>query len=410
MADKDLQINIRTIADTTGIILTQEQLDALQSAAAAGNKDAIAALKKLSDAQKEVEAATKEANREFVSGIRAAAGYGLIIGGTVAKAINDVVNAQNKATKEIDKQFDSLVRNVKQWNELAKAAGSATELAGVGEKALAQIDQIHSKFQEANEDSRTLFQSMIDTAVAGFKNAFTFGGDPTAKGPFETINDTQRESLSIAEEIARVQAGAAIERGREEQARFERLKSSGLDEAVNKTTDRLKEAKRVLDSLNPRENLESWIAQERIVEQITKELAILVKLQQEAAKAGQPTSTQGVLAKQLEDLNALTRRQPGPIIHTGALAPQGTNLTPLEEKQVRDAQIATEKTLRDQQISDEKKRRDDEAQAVRDRYEKGFPGAKTPLPGGPTQIESNKALIDAMQQAFINVMNRYWGP
>ena len=401
MPDKDLQINIRTIADTTGIVLTQEQLDALQTAAAAGNKDAIAALKKLTDAQKEAASAAREADREFVSGLRAAAGYGLIIGGTVAKAINDVANAQNKATKEIDKQFDSLVRNVKQWNELAKSAGSATELAGIGEKALAQIDQIHSKFREANEDNRTLFESTIDAVVTQFQNAATGFMNPSFfKGPFETINENLRQSLLLTEEIARKQAGAAIERGREEQASFERLKTTGLDEAVKKTTDHLKEAKLVLDSLNPRENLESWITQERIVERITKELQLLKKAQEEAVKAGQPTTTVGVLAKQLEDLNALTRKQPGRLTPTGPLAPQGTNLTPLEEKQVRDAQIATQNALRDQQIADQKKRRDDEAKALRERYEKGFPEAKTPLPGGPTQIESNKELIVWLQKLY----------
>jgi hypothetical protein len=400
MADKDLQINIRTIADTTGIILTQEQLDALQAAAASGNKDAIAALKKLTDAQKEAAAAAREADREFVSGIRAAAGYGLLIGGTVAKAINDVANAQNKATKEIDKQFDSLVRNVKQWNELAKAAGSATELAGVGEKALAQIDQIQSKFREANEDNRSLFESMIDTAVAGFKNAFTFGGDPTAKGPFETINENLRDSLLQAQEIAKVQAGAAIETGLDLQAQFERRKSSGLDEAIVKTTAHLKEQQETLRHINPREHLEDWISVERTVQRITKELQLLKKAQEEAVKAGQPTTSVGVLQKQLEDLNALARKQPGRVTPIGPLAPQGTNLTPLEEKQVRDAQIATEKTLRDQQIFDEKKRRDDEAKALRDRYEKGFPDFKTPLPGGPTQIESNKELIVWLQKLY----------
>ena len=399
MADKDLQINIRTIADTTGIILTQQQLDALQAAAASGNKDAIAALKKLTDAQKEATAAAREADREFVQGIRAAAGYGLLLGGTVAKAINDVANAQNKATKEIDKQFDSLVRNVQQWDKLAKAAGSTSELAGVGEKALSQIDQIRDKFRDVNQESNTLYQDIIDNAVKTFD--FLTGGDPNkAKGPYEGIRDTQLQTLQITEQIARTQAGAAIERAREEHARFERLKSSGLDEAVKKTTDHLKEAKLVLDSLNPRENLESWVAQERIVERITKELQLLKKAQEEAVKAGQPTTTQGILAKQIEDLNALIRRQPGPLIHTGALAPQGTNLTPLEEKQVRDAQIATEKALRDQQISDQKKRRDEEAQALRDRYEKGLPEFKTPLPGGPTQIESNKELIVWLQKLY----------
>lgn len=50
MADQDFQINIRTIADTTGIRLTQQQLTALQTAARQGNQEAISALGKLKSA------------------------------------------------------------------------------------------------------------------------------------------------------------------------------------------------------------------------------------------------------------------------------------------------------------------------------------------------------------------------
>jgi len=387
MADQDFRINIVTLADLTGIKLTQEQLSALQTAAAAGNKDAIAALKKLSDAQKEASQTARQAQQEFVSGIRAAAGYGLIIGGSVAKAINDVANAQNKVTKELDKEFESLVRNVQQWNKLAQAAGNPSELAGVGEKALSQIDQIHAKFREANDDSRTLFQSMVDTAVAGFKNAFTFGGDPNAKGPFENIQDSQRESLQLAEEIARVQAGAAIEQGLQSQAKFDRLKGAGIDEAITKTTDHLKEAKRILDSLNPRDNLNSWIAQERIVERITKELQILQNLQKAAIQSGQPTTHAGVLQGQMNALGAAVPR-----------GMQGTNLTPLEESQVRDNWIRTRGQLKDTFIQNESDARDKFQKDIRDRYEKGFPGATSPLPGGANQIETNQQILTALQR------------
>lgn len=50
MADQDFNITIRTIADTTGIRLTQQQLTALQTAARQGNAEAIAALGKLKSA------------------------------------------------------------------------------------------------------------------------------------------------------------------------------------------------------------------------------------------------------------------------------------------------------------------------------------------------------------------------
>src|SRR5215471_14155174 len=295
MADQDFRINIVTLADLTGIKLTQAELDALQKAAAEGNQDAIDALKKLRDAQKDAEEQQKKSNQEFVSGIRQASAYGFILGGAVAKAINDVANAENKATKEIDKQFESLVKNVQEWNKLAQVATTPEQLASIGEKAIDQIEQIQSKINEANQDNRTLFEKMIDTTVSGFKNAFTFGGDPNAKGPIESINEELVKSLQLTRQIAEEHLKDVTRTGlKEQQSAYENLNAEILRE-----TEELEKQKTLLRNLNVNENTGSWIAQEKVVERLTARLKELLSTQKQLQQQGGPTTKAGTLEDQL---------------------------------------------------------------------------------------------------------------
>jgi len=382
MADTDFKINIVTLADLTGIKLTEEQLNALQTAAAAGNKDAIAALKKLTDAQKEAAAAANQAERDFTYGIRAAAGYGFVVGGAVAAAIRQVTNEQNRVTKELDKQFDSLVRNVQEWNKLAQVATTPEQLASVGEKAVAQIDQIRSKFRETNQEELTFSQNFIDTIVKGFKNAFTFGGDPNAKGPFQKQQEEFVRGLALAQEIAQERIRDITRTGLKEQQDAH----ENISEAILKETNNLEHQKVLLANLDVNTQTESWIAQEKVVERITQRLNELLKIKGQLDKEAAPTTLVSNLQDQLNKLNQIAKRP---------------DLTPREQEQVRNAQIETERALREEQIKRETDLRNREAQALRDRFEKGFPTLPTQA-GLPTnELEVNTKLLEAIQQLNI---------
>lgn len=110
MAATDFEINIRTLADLTGIKLTQAQLDALQQSAAQGNVKAIAALKQLSDAQKQ---AAKELEVGFTG---TSLGVGTIIylvTGAIArwKAFND----------ELDKWVEGMIKAQEKARDLGES-------------------------------------------------------------------------------------------------------------------------------------------------------------------------------------------------------------------------------------------------------------------------------------------------
>ncbi len=261
----DFNINIRTLADLTGIQLTQQQLDALQRAAAAGNKDAIAALKKLSAAQKEAATVAREAQQEFNYGIRAAGAYGLLIGGVVAKAINDFATAQNKVTKELDEQGRALVKNVQEWNKLAQASTSMEQLASVGEKASGQIEQLTNKFNEANSEVLTLGQSVQDL----IEKFVTW--TPFQPGSNQALLDERIKGLMTNLAEAQQNAARVVKRGLDEQRDIH----LDIDSVIKRETDHLHEQEELLKNLDPKTQLQSWVAVEQTIERIKKKLAEL---------------------------------------------------------------------------------------------------------------------------------------
>jgi len=379
MADQDFKINIVTLADLTGIKLTQEQLNALQTAASEGNKEAIDALKKLETAQKDAARAAQEENNEFIAGIRAAAGYGLLIGGSVAAAINKFAAEENKVTDELNKQSESLVKNVQEWNKLAQVATTPEQLATVGEKAVATIDSLKKAFNEANNQQLTFTQQLEDKLVPALLALVTGGvGGATKLAPNAQLQEELLKGLLQDQAIARERLRDITRTGlKEQQSAQENINAEILKETTN-----LQHQKDLLSRLDINSATESWIAQEKVVERITKRLDELIQKQKQLQQQGGPTTKAATLEDQLRQLNAIGAR---------------TDLTPKEASQVRDAQIATENALRDEQIKRAREVTDAQTQAVRDRYEKGFqalPG-QAGLPQG--QIQTNEALLEAIK-------------
>ncbi len=377
MADQDFKINIVTIADTTGIKLTQQQLEALQTAAANGNKQAIDALKKVELAQRGAEQAAKDQAQAQYQGLRSTAYYGLIIGGVVAKAIGDIAREQDSVTKELDKQGAALVKNVQLWQKLAESAKGPADIAGVGEKALAQIDQIQDKFKDANNEVLTLGQTMIDTLVAGFKNAFTFGGNPNAKGPFAALQDEKLKGLMQDLASAQQNAAETVKRGLDQQ----RDTHEDIDSVIKRETDHLSQQQNLLRNLDPRTQLQSWVAVEQTVERLTKKIAELNAQRDKQVKAGEPTTESGLLEKQLGDLTRSGR---------------SVDLTPAEQEQRSQAEIATREKLFQKQISDREKNMQDAIKARDDRFTGKAPLAQPA--SGDRQSETNSAILVALNK------------
>ncbi len=395
MADQDFNINIRTLADLTGIKLTQEQLNALQTAAANGNKQAIAALKQLTAAEKEAAQAARQQAQEQVQGIRNASAYGLLIGGFVAKAINDLATAQNKVTKELDEQGRVLVKNVQEWNKLAQSASTPEQLANVGEKAVSQIDALRIKFNEVNGEAL----SLTDTVKDLIEKFATW--TPFQPGSNQALLDERVRAAQQALSDAQENASATIKRGLDQQ----RDAHEDIDGVIARETDHLKQQQALLRNIDPKTQLQSWVAVEQTIERITKKLAELNAQRQKQVEAGQPTTRAGLLGQQEGQLQDLS--------HLG-------QLTPVERERVFQQQIQTHTEKFDQDIKD---RTDAFNKSVEDRNKRFTGGTSTgiPLPPGAplagpsapkieSTIQANEGLIQAIKQAFEQSMARYWGP
>ncbi len=374
MADQDFKINIVTLADLTGIKLTQQQLEALQTAAANGNKQAIDALKKVELAQRGAEQAAKDQAQAQYQGLRSTAYYGLIIGGVVAKAIGDIAREQDSVTKELDKQGAALVKNVQLWQKLAESAKGPADIAGVGEKALAQIDQIQDKFKDANNEVLTLGQTMIDTLVSGFKNAFTFGGDPNAKGPFAALQDEKLKGLMQDLASAQQNAAQTVKRGLDQQ----RDTHEDIDSVIKRETDHLSQQQNLLRNLDPKTQLQSWVAVEQTIERLTKKIADLNAQREKQVKSGEPTTKAGLLEQQLGQLTEAGKSQ---------------QLTPAEQEQRSQAEMSTREKLFQQKISDREKQFQDEIQKRDDR----FTGKSLQKPAADERVtETNQKILEKL--------------
>ncbi len=392
MADQDFNINIRTLADLTGIKLTQEQLNALQTAAANGNKQAIAALKQLTAAEKEAAQAARQQAQEQVQGIRNASAYGLLIGGLVAKAINDFAAAQNKVTKELDEQGRLLVKNVQEWNKLAQASTSMEQLASVGEKAVEKIDLLQAKFREANDETLTLGQSVQDL-IEKFATWTPFQTGSNQALLDERIRGLQQTLAEAQENAARV-----VKRGLDSQ----REAHEDIDEVIKRESEHLKEQQALLRNLDPKTTLQSWVAVEQTIERITKKLEQLNAQRQKQVEAGEPTTRGGLLGKQEQDLGALSR--------SGLL-------TPAEQNVVFQQGVKTHTEKFDQDIKD---RTDAFNKDIEDRNKRwtggvstgvpitpgvplpagapGVPGQGFPAPASGSTIELNQQILTTLEK------------
>jgi hypothetical protein len=367
MADQDFKINIVTLADLTGIKLTQQQLNALQTAAAAGNKQAIDALKKLSTAQKEAESAAKAQETALIHGTRAAAAYGLIIGGSVAAAINQFADEQNKVTKELEKQGEQLVTNIQEWSKLSEAATSMDQLATAAQKPVEAIGALKQKFNEANNESLSLKETVEDLIV----KFVTW--TPFSPGPNKALHDELTRGLGQDLALAQENAARNIKRGLDEQ----RDAHEDIDKVIAREQSHLQQQQALLRNLDPKTQLQSWVAVEQTIERIQKKLETLNAQREKQLKEKEPVTKPDLLRNQEQQLQAL--------LNSGRLTPveQETvsqQLTKTREERFQ-GDIAFRETSFQKGISDRDKR---------------FTTPPTAPPEGEKTSETNTELIKAL--------------
>ncbi len=152
MADVDFNINIRTIADTTGIKLTQQGLDALKVAALQGNQQAITALQQLTNAQKGAAVAGAGNAAELGRLIGQFTGVGLA-GGVLA-----LVSGLKQASAEIikiadglDKQGEELLKHAQLQSDAARHAKDQDDILKISSATLKDIEATQKTLNEVSQ-------------------------------------------------------------------------------------------------------------------------------------------------------------------------------------------------------------------------------------------------------------------
>ncbi len=152
MGDVDFNINIRTIADTTGIKLTQQGLDALKIAALQGNQQAIASLQQLTNAQKGVASAGAGNAAELGRLIGTFTGVG--IAGGVLAFVNGLKQASAEIAKiadELDKQGGQLVKHVQFYDEQARHAKDIGDALKISDATLKEMETTQKTFTDVSQ-------------------------------------------------------------------------------------------------------------------------------------------------------------------------------------------------------------------------------------------------------------------
>ncbi len=163
MADVDFNINIRTIADTTGIKLTQQGLDSLKVAAIQGNKEAITALQQLTAAQKQVAGAGAGNASELGHLIGQFTGVG--IAGGLLVFVNGLKEASAEIAKianELDKQGEMLVRHAQLQGEAARHAKDQDDILKISSSTLKDIESTQKTFTDLSQKELGYASSISD--------------------------------------------------------------------------------------------------------------------------------------------------------------------------------------------------------------------------------------------------------
>jgi hypothetical protein len=153
---------------------------------------------------------------------------------------------------------------------------------------------------------------VLDTIAAAFKNAFTFGGDPNAEGPFQKLQEELVRGLGQQQTLLVEQKRRAIEAARANEQLFESYKTEPASVAVDELTVKLAKLKAQQDATNvsTAAGQEKYADLGRQIAITTRELQAFTaeqKKQQDAAYGAASPQAKAILANEKAARDAKAR-------------------------------------------------------------------------------------------------------
>jgi hypothetical protein len=211
MAEQDFDINIRTVADVTGVrkaadaiaILNEQAKKSQAEAAAAG---AGAGGGGIGDIAGHIE-------RGLARTAIHAVGVGAVL--EMINTIKQAAEEINKVTAELDKMGAAILENSRHWAEQSRFAKDEADVIKVGEGAMRSVAEAHKEVQRLQDKELTNAEKAYDIAVK-IANVDKYLGKP---GPLQQALDEERASAQQAETAARAGAAMAIHSAKIQEAR-----------------------------------------------------------------------------------------------------------------------------------------------------------------------------------------------
>ncbi len=204
MADVDFNINIRTLADLTGIKLTEQQLKALQHAAIDGNKEAISTLKQLSDAQKQALGASSVGLTGSAVGL-----------GTIVTLLTSAISKWRAFNDEQDKWVEGMIKAQEKSRELGLSVADMLDAMKSAERIDTEplqvsFDRLKQKVIELKQEMKLAFAAGEYEDVKRYAGALgvvesqlhrvTSALDQKAKASAKAAEEAQKDAEASARE------------------------------------------------------------------------------------------------------------------------------------------------------------------------------------------------------------------
>lgn len=173
--------------------------------------------------------------------LAAIAGYTLY--GWIAHAADESLEfAQN-----IDKQTDALVKQVGEWNHIAKLAGSPADVASLGKSILPALEEASAKLKEIR-DRELGFWEEIGDKIAGSINAGPLMG--SGASPFAEKQKEYAAEQKKVNDARLLDANIAVDRAQAAAETWDRIKSEPLDQAIKEYRIEVENATKAERDLN----------------------------------------------------------------------------------------------------------------------------------------------------------------
>jgi hypothetical protein len=227
------------------------------------------------------EIATGSVNARTLGALLGAMGTSITIAALVGYELYQVIGHAGdfalELAKDVEKGTEDLIKQQKQWRELALAAGDFGDVIKLGEKIQPELDKAAEKLAEFRAKELTAWQKFFDWITKQWSEIPGFGPQFN-KAALEDAKST----ADLLDRLRLASANKAIDAAQREAAAWEQVKVEPLSQAIDEYTkklDTLRAKQAGIDRTKSTPDFDAWVAVGKQIELAQKRLDELTKSQ-----------------------------------------------------------------------------------------------------------------------------------